>query len=185
MKKTQQLFWLERRDESSGCPAGTAARNGLTMKKYMTAQDRAEEAEVLRTANMVAHIAGLKLDTKIPILPPKFAQYLIAPDAQVIIVPATQANGNDRRKVENVMCIAKCDAIMINIVPQASGPRRIIFTIARDGLVPVWFPEYSSRIVDGGLYFIPIANPLGPLFKLTNKGLMSSSDFDGMRFDGY
>lgn len=56
------------------------------MKKYMTAQDRAEEAEALRTANMVAHIAGLELDAKIPILPPEFAQYLIAPDAQVIIV---------------------------------------------------------------------------------------------------
>ena len=155
------------------------------MKKYLTAQDRAEEADALRTANMVAHIAGLELDAKIPILPPEFAQYLIAPDAQVIIVPSTIANGNDRRKVENVMRIAKCDAIMVNIVPQASGPRRIIFTIARDGLVPVWFPEYSSRVVDGGLYFIPIANPLGQLFKLTNRGLMSSADFDGMRFDGY
>ena len=155
------------------------------MKKYMTAKDRAEEAEVLRTANMVAHIAGLELDAKIPILPPEFAQYLIAPDAQVIIVPSTAANGNDRRKVENVIRIAKCDAITINIVPQASGPRRVMFTIARDGLVPVWFPEYSSRVVDGDFHFIPIANPLGPLCKLTNQGLMSSADFDGMRLDGY
>lgn len=155
------------------------------MKKYMTDKDRAEEAATLRTANMVAHIAGLELDTKIPILPPEFAQYLIAPDAQVIIVPSTIANGNDRRKVENVMRIARCDAVVVHIVPQVGGPRKIMFAIARDGLVPVWFPEYSSRVVDGGLYFIPIADPLGPLFKLTNKGLMSSSDFDGMRFDGY
>jgi hypothetical protein len=155
------------------------------MKKYMTAEHRAEEAATVRIANIVAHIAGLDLDTRIPILPPEFSQYLIASDAQVLIVPATVANGNGRSMVEKAMRMAKCDAVMVHIIPGGNGSRGIMFTIARDGRVPVWFPEYSSRVVDGGFFFMPVANPLGPLFKLTNKGLMSSSDFDGLHFDGY
>jgi hypothetical protein len=157
----------------------------LKMKKYMTAEDRAEEAATVRIANMVAHIAGLDLDTKIPILPSEFSQYLIGSNAQVLIVPDPVWNGDGRWKVEKAMRMAKCDAVMVHIIPGGSGSRSIMFTIARDGRVPVWFPEYSSRVVDGRLYFMPIADPAGPLFKLTNKGLMSSSDFDGIRFDGY
>lgn len=156
------------------------------MKKYMNEKDRAEEAETLGLARMVTHIAGLELDTKIPILPPEFAQYLIAPEAQVIIVPSTLANGNNRRKVENAMRISRCDAIMVHVIPQVGGPRKIMFTIARDGLVPVWFSEYSSRVVDGDLFFLPSLDPAkSPLFKLTKKGLMSSNDFEGMRIEGW
>jgi hypothetical protein len=155
------------------------------MKKYMNEKDRAIEAETLGFARMVAHIADLELDTKIPILPSQFEQFLIAPVAQVIIVPSTLANGHNRRKVEDAMCMSCCDAIMVQIVPQVGG-RKIMFEIGRDGLVPVWFSEYSSRIVDGDLFFLPSIDPTSaPLFKLTKKGLMSSNDFDGMRFDGW
>ena len=155
------------------------------MKKYMTEKDRAIEAETLGFAHMVAHTAGLELDTRLPILPPQFEQFLIAPEAQVIIVPSTLTNGHNRRKVEDAMRMSRCDAIMVQIVPQVGGQRKIMFEIGRDGLVPVWFSEYSSRIVDGDLFFLPSLDPTrSPLFKLTKKGLMSSNDFDGMRFDG-
>lgn len=40
------------------------------MKKYMNDHDRALEAQTLSIARMVAHLANLELDTKIPILPP-------------------------------------------------------------------------------------------------------------------
>ena len=155
------------------------------MKKYMTDKDRADEAETVRLALMIAHIAGLELDTKVPILPPEFARYLIAPESYVIIVPATVGINADRRKVENVMCMSQCDAIIVNIVPQAAGLRKIMFDIGIDGLTPVWHSEYCSRVVDGGLFFVPGRDPSGPLFKLTKQGLKSSEDFDGMRFNGY
>lgn len=83
------------------------------------------------------------------------------------------------------MRIAHCDAIMVRIVPQGGGARKAIFEIGRDGLVPVWFSEYTSRGVGGELFFQPTVDPDGPLFKLTNKGLMSSSDFAGIRWDGW
>lgn len=155
------------------------------MKKYMTDKDRALEAQTLSLARMVAHLANLELDTRAPILPLEFSDYLIAPDAHAVIVPATLANRNDRRKVENVMRITRCDAIMVRIVPQAGGSRKILFEIGRDGLVPVWFSAYTSRAVGGELFFQPTVDPDGPLFKLSPKGLMSSSDFAGIRWDGW
>ena len=155
------------------------------MKKYMNDNDRALEAQTLSLARMVAHLADLELYTTLPILPQEFAQYLIAPESHIMIVPATLANGNDRRKVENAMRIARCDAIVVRIVPQAGGAKKILFEIGRDGLVPVWFPEYTSRGVEGDLFFQPAIDPNGPLFKLTKKGLMSSNDFAGIRWDGW
>ena len=134
---------------------------------------------------MVAHIAGLELDTRVPILPSAFAQYLIAPESYVIIVPATAGIDADRGKVEDVMRMSQCDAIIVYVVRQGSGPRKILFEIGIDGLVSVWHSEYSSRIVDGDLFFMPGQDPGGPLFKLTKQGLKSSADFDGMRFNGY
>lgn len=153
------------------------------MQKYMTAKDRAEEAATMRIANMIAQIANLELDRKIPILPPAFAQFLIAPEARLLIVPSTVENGNDQRKVESAMRMAKCDAVMVHIVPGAGGSRDVMFTIARHRRVPGWLPEYASRVLDGALYFTPIFEPFRPLFKLTNKGLLSSSDSDGMNYD--
>lgn len=155
------------------------------MKKYMTAQDKAEEAATVRIANMVVQTAGLELDAKIPILPPEFAQFLIAPHAQLLIVPSTVANGNGQRKVEYAMRMAQCDAVMVHIVPGGNGSQSVMFTIARGGRVPAWFPEYSSRVLDRALYFMPVVDQVRPLFKLTNKGLMMSSGLDGMHFDGY
>lgn len=111
------------------------------MKKYMTDKDRADEAETVGFALMVAHIAGLELDTRVPILPPAFAQYLIALESYVIIVPATAGIDADRGKVEDVMRMSQCDAIIVYVVPQGSGPRKILFEIGIDGLVPVWHSE--------------------------------------------
>lgn len=155
------------------------------MKKYMNDNDRKLEAQTLSLARMVAHLANLELDTRVPILPPEFADYLTAPDAHVVIVSATLANGNDRPKVENVMRMARCDAIMVRVVPQAGGTRKILFEIGRDGLIPVWFSDYTSRAVDGELFFQPTVDPDGPLFKLSPKGLMCSNDFAGIRWDGW
>jgi len=153
------------------------------MKKYMNDKDRTLETQALSLARMVAHLADLELDTKIPILPPEFAEYLIAPGAQVIIVPVTLTNGNDRQKVERAMRMSRCDAIMVHVVPQAGGARKIMFEIGRDGRESVWFSEYTSRAADSDLFFQPTVDPNGPLFKLTKKGLMSSSDFAGIRWD--
>lgn len=155
------------------------------MKKYMNDKDRALEAQTLSLAHMVAHLAGLELYNTLPILPQEFAQFLIAPQSHIMIVPATSANGNDRRKVEDAMRIARCDAIIVRIIPQVVGARKILFEIGRDGLVPVWFPEYTSRCVEGDFFLQPSVDPNGPLFKLTRKGLMSSNDFAGIRWDGW
>lgn len=152
------------------------------MKKYMTDRDRAEEAETLKIALSIIEIAGLDIDGKIPILPSRFAQYLIAPDAYLLIVPAVTLGDGDRRKVENAMCMAKCDAIVVSVSRPSIGPKKVTLEIGIDGLVPVWHSEYCARIIDGGLYFAPAFDPSGPLFKLTKKGLTASSDFDGVCF---
>ncbi|OWR00173.1 hypothetical protein CDQ91_05220 [Sphingopyxis witflariensis] len=175
--------WSE--EMKAAAPAEAAAKNGLTMKKYLTDKDRAEEADALRIALAIIRKVGLELDTKLPVLPPDFAQFLIAPQAYLLIVPSTTATRADRRKVEAAMCMARCDAIIISLVPQISGPRKILFEIGIDGLTPVWHSEYVSRGVDGGLYFVPGHDPSGPLFKLTKQGLKSSADFGGIRFSGY
>ncbi len=89
---------------------------------------------------------------------------LIEPEARLLIVPSTVENGNDQRKVESAMRMAKCDAVMVHIVPGAGGSRDVMFTIARHRCVPGWLPEYASRVLDGALYFTPIFEPFRPLF---------------------
>lgn len=157
-------------------------KNGLTMKKYMTDKDRAEEAETLKIALKIIEIAGLNLDSKIPILPPQFARYLIAPDAYLLIVPATTLDGGDRRRIENAMCMSKCDAVVVSVSRPTIGPKKVTLEIGIDGLVPIWHSEYCARVIDGTLYFAPTFDPSKPLFKLTDKGLTASSDFNGVCF---
>lgn len=152
------------------------------MKKYMTAKDRAEEAEILKIALTIIEIAGLNLDSDISMLPRQFAQFLIAPDAYLLIVPAVTLDDGDRRRVENAMCMSKCDAIVVSVSRPSIGPKKVTLEIGIDGLVPVWHSEYCARVIDGALYFAPAFDPAGPLFNLTKKGLTVSSDFDGVCF---
>jgi hypothetical protein len=148
------------------------------MKKYMNDKDRAEEAETLEIALKIIEIAGLDLDAKIPILPRQFARFLIAPDSYLLIVPAATLDDGDRKRVENAMCMAKCDAIVVTVSRPSVGPKRVILHLAIDGLVPVWHAEYCAQMIDGTLYFAPAYEQTGPIFRLTAKGLTASTDFD-------
>ena len=152
------------------------------MKKYMTAKDRAEEAEILKIALTIIEIAGLDLDSDISMLPRQFAQFLIAPDAYLLIVPAVTLDDADRRRVENAMCMSKCDAIVVSVSRPSIGPKKVTLEIGIDGLAPVWQSEDCARLIDGALYFAPAFDPAGPLFKPTKKGLTASSDLEGVCF---
>lgn len=151
------------------------------MKKYMTEKDRAEQAEVLRITMLVAKMAGLELDTKVSILPPQYARYLIAHESEVILIPSTPAEDDDRDKIEVVMRMTLCDAVVVNLAPTNDGRRKPVFEIAFYGSALRWYSDYGSRLVDGELFFTPRSDADGPLFKLTQKGLQSSIDFAGMR----
>lgn len=153
------------------------------MPKYMTAKDRLEEAETLMAALSIIRIAGLELDRRLPILPPEFARYLIAPDASLLVVPSTVTNGSDRPKVANAMCLSHCDALIVRISRPSAGTKKVILDIAADGLTPVWYNEYRPSLLDGALYFVPDHDPGRPIFRLTEKGLTASQNFDGLQLD--
>ncbi|MEI4509209.1 hypothetical protein WBQ88_15775 [Sphingopyxis sp. CCNWLW253] len=153
------------------------------MKKYMTAKDRLEEAETLMAALAIVRTAGLELDGKLPVLPPEFARYLIAPDAFLLVVPSTASNGTDRPRVANAMCLSKCDALIVRISRPCDGAKKIILDIGVDGLVPTWHREYRPCLLDGFIHFMPGHDPGGPIFRLTPKGLTSSVDFDVLQPD--
>ena len=127
--------------------------------------------------------AGLALDGKLPVLPPEFARYLIAPDAFLLVVPSTVTNGTDRSRVANAMCLSRCDALIIHISRPSIGPKKVVVDVGIDGLVPIWYCEYRPCSLDGVLHFVPDYDPGGPIFRLTQKGLMASVDFDGLQHD--
>ncbi|HJS12191.1 hypothetical protein [Sphingopyxis sp.] len=153
------------------------------MKKYMTAKDRIEEAETLMAALAIVRTAELELDSKLPVLPPEFARYLIAPDAFLLIVPSTVTNGNDRSTVSNAMGLSRCDALIVRVSRPSIGAKKIILDIGIDGLTPVWYHEYRPCSLDGALHFVPDHDPGKPIFRLTPKGLTSSVDFDALQPD--
>lgn len=153
------------------------------MKKYMTAKDRLEEAETLMAALAIVRIGGLELDAKLPILPPEFARYLIAPDAFLLVVPSTATNGYDRSKVANAMCLSRCDALIVRISRPSIGAKKMILDVGIDGLTPIWYREYRPCLLDGSIHFVPDHDPGGPIFRLTQKGLTSSVDFDVLQPD--
>ena len=153
------------------------------MPKYMTAKDRAEQAETLIAALGIIRITSLELDGKIPILPPEFARYLISPDASLLVVPSTVTNGTDRSRVANAMCLSRCDALIIRISRPSTGPKKVVVDVGIDGLVPTWYCEYRPCSLDGVLHFLPDHEPGGPIFKLTQKGLTASVDFDVVQPD--
>lgn len=153
------------------------------MKKYMTAKDRIEEAETLMAALAIVRTAGLELDGKLPVLPPEFARYLIAPSSFMLVVPSTATCQNDRPRITNAMRISRCDALIVQIARPSIGPKRVVVDIGVDGLVPVWYPEYRPCSLDGVLHFVSDDEPGRPIFKLTQKGLTSSVDFDVLQPD--
>ena len=155
------------------------------MIKYMTAKDRLEEAETLMAALAIVRTAGLELDGKLPVLPPEFARYFIAPNSFMLVVPSTATYQDDRPRVANAMRISRCDALIVQIARPRIGPRKVVVDIGVDGLVPVWYPEYRPCLLDGVLHFVPDHEPGGPIFRLTQKGLMSSVDFDVLQPDEY
>lgn len=155
------------------------------MIKYMTAKDRLEEAETLMAALAIVRTAGLELDGKLPVLPPEFARYIIAPNSFMLVVPSTATYQDDRPRVTNAMRISRCDALIVQIARPRIGPRKVVVDIGVDGLVPVWYPEYRPCLLDGVLHFVPDQEPGGPIFRLTQKGLMSSVDFDVLQPDEY
>jgi len=153
------------------------------MKKYMTAKDRLEEAETLMTVLAIVRAGGLELDGKLPVLPPEFARYLVAPSAFMLVVPSTATNENHRPKVANAMRISRCDAVIVQIARPSIGPKKVIVDIGVDGLVPIWYEEYRPCSLDGVLHFVPDQDQGGPIFRLTQKGLTSSVEFDVLQPD--
>lgn len=153
------------------------------MKKYMTAKDRLEEAETLMAALAIVRAGGLGLDGKLPVLPPEFARYLIAPSSFMLVIPSTATYEDDRPKVANAMRISRCDAVIVRISRPSMGSKKVVADIGIDGLTPVWYNEYRPCSLDAVLHFVPDCDPRGPIFRLTQKGLTSSVDFDMLQPD--
>lgn len=153
------------------------------MPKYMTAADRVEEAETLMAALAIVRIAGLELDRMLPILPPEFSRFLIAPSAYLLIVPSTMATESERLKVENAMCMLRSDALIVSILRPSIGPKNMTLAIGIHGRVPIWHWEYRPCMLAGSLHFVPDLDPSGPIFKLTKKGLLSSGNFEVLQCD--
>jgi len=153
------------------------------MKKYMTPQDRLEEAETLTAALAIVRTAGLELDGNVPILPPEFVRYLIAPDAYLLVVPSTTGDRDDRPKVATAMRMSRSDAVIVRISRPRIGPKRVILDIGIDGPTAVWYNEYRPCSLDGVLHFVPDHEPDKPIFRLTPKGLTASVDLDMVQPD--
>ena len=150
------------------------------MPKYPNAIDRAEEMETLRAALAIVRNAGIELDEKVPILSAKCANYLIAADADLLIVPAKPSAVGDHHAVEDIMGLSRCDALMVYVARTGVAANRVIVDIGIHGLVPVWFREYRPRLIEGVLHFVPDHDASGPAFKLTRHGLKQAADFDAL-----
>lgn len=150
------------------------------MPKYPTATERAEEMETLRAALAIIQMAKLDLDEKGPILPAKFSHYLIAADADLLIVPSKPSAVGDHHAVEDIMCLSRCDALMVYVARPGTGKNRVVVDIGIHGLVPVWRHEYRPCLIEGVLHFVPDQDASGPAFKLTRRGLKQAVDFDAL-----
>src|SRR3546814_10121710 len=80
--------------------------------------------ETLRAALAIVRIAELELDEKAPILPVKCSHYLIAADADLLIVPANASAVGNHHAVENIMCLSRCDALMVYVARPGTGKNR-------------------------------------------------------------
>lgn len=154
------------------------------MSKYPNAIDRAEEMETLRAALAIIRTAGIELDEKVPILPAKCAHHLVAADADLLIVPAKSATAGDHHAVEDIMCLSRCDALMVYVARPGTGENRVVVDIGIHGLVPVWHREYRPCLIEDMLHFVPDQDASGPAFKLTRRGLKQAADFDALSAEG-
>ena len=154
------------------------------MPKYPNAVDRAEEMETLRAALAIVRTAGIELDEKPPILPAKYAHYLIAADADLLIVPAEPSAVGDHHAVEDIMCLSRCDALMVYVARPGTGKNRAVVDIGIHGLVPVWHRVYRPCLIDRVLHFVPDQDVSKPAFKLTRRGLKQAVDFDALNPKG-
>lgn len=151
------------------------------MPKYMTDAQRAEEAETLMAALTIVRLAGLALDGKLPILPPEFARFLIAPNADLLVVPSTLSDGSDRRKVTAAMRITRCNAMIVRISRPSIGAKKVLLDVGLDGPSPVWHNEYRPCLLGGSLHFVPDYDPTEPIFRLTKGGLVASVKVEDLR----
>ncbi len=154
------------------------------MPKYPNAIDRAEEMETLRAALAIIQMAELELDEKVPILPAKCAHYLIAAHADLLIVPGKPSAAGDHHAVEDIMCLSRCDALMVHIARPGAAANRVIVDVGIHGLVPVWYREYRPCLIEGMLHFVPYQDASKPAFKLTRHGLKRAVDFDALSAEG-
>lgn len=154
------------------------------MPKYPNVIDRAEEMEPLRAALAIIRTAGIELDEKVPILPAKCAHYLIAADADLLIVPAKPSAIGNHHAVEDIMCLSRCDALMVYVARSGTGANRVVVDIGIHGLVPVWHCEYRPGLIEGVLHFVPDQDASKPAFKLTRRGLKRAVDFDALNPEG-
>ena len=174
-EKALEFDWSK---EKQRLPSWSRCKNGLKMTKYMTAKDRLHETEALMAALGIVRRAGLALDCKIAVLPPEFARYLIAPDAFVLVAPATEANSDDWPNIVNAMRLSRCDALIVRIGQSIIGAKKVVLDIGINGLTSTWYHEYRPCTLDGVLHFVPDHDTGGPIFKLTQKGLTSSVEFN-------
>src|SRR3546814_17203643 len=93
-------------------------------------------------------MAEIELDEKAPILPTKCSHYLIAADADLLIVPANASAVGDHLAVEDIMGLSRCDALMIYVARPRTGKNRVVVDIGIHGLVPVWHREYRPCLID-------------------------------------
>ena len=150
------------------------------MPKYPNSIERAEEMETLRAALAIIQMAELELDEKPPILPAKCAHYLIAADADLLIVPTKSSTAGGHHAVEDIMCLSRCDALMVHVARPGTGANRVVVDIGIHGLVPVWHCEYRPCLIGGVLHFVPDQDASKPAFKLTRRGLKRAVDFDAL-----
>lgn len=154
------------------------------MPKYPNAIDRAEEMETLRAALAIVRTAGIELDERAPVLPVKCSHYLIAADADLLIVPTESSVVGDHHDVEDIMGLSRCDALMVYVARPGTGKNRAVVDIGIHGLVPVWHREYRLCLIEGVLYFVPDQDASQPAFKLTRRGLKQAADFDALNPKG-
>lgn len=117
-------------------------------------------------------IAELDLDEKPPILPVQCAHYLIAADAYLLIVPTKPSAAGDHHIVEEIMCLSRCDAMMVRVARPSADEKRVLVDIGIDGLVPVWFREYRPCLIQRALHFVPDQDASkfrGALFRVRGK----------------
>lgn len=147
------------------------------MSKYPITTQRAEELETLMAALGIIQIADLVLEEKPPILPVKCSRYLIAANADLLIVPTIASTAQDHDIVEEIMGFSRCDALMVSVVHSGTGISRVVLDIGIHGPVPVWHRKYRPCLLDRALHFVPDQDAGGPTFKLTKSGLIASVDF--------